>query len=393
MNVAPGLSKRTWTVFGAAFLLYWLSSGLAHPTVYNNYVLLANAWLDGHVWIDQPSPAIDALRYMGHYYIIEAPMPAVLLLPLTAIFRTDANQTFVAILCAAVTVAAFDVVLGRLEIDGTRRYWLLALAGTGTVLWWCASFPAVWMFAHICGAMFLMLFLAEWYGLRRPWLLGLLIACAALSRFPIVLAALPFAWLLWKDERPDRLRALLQAIAGAAPLFVLYALYNEARWQTPADVGYTLWYHEDQVGQPTGSPFRLEYLPFNLYSFFLLAPQFDVSFPWLHPTGLGVSLTLTTPAFALALGARGSRETLALAAATLLVALPSLTYYVNGFEQFGMRHAMDVLPLLLVLCARGIDRVPRAMWIALIAASILANAYGEWYSWAYKAFTVVPRPQ
>jgi len=390
--VTPAFNPRTWTIFGIAFLAYLVSSGFAHPTVYDNYTLLANAWLDGHVWIDQPSPAIDALDYMGHYYIIEAPMPAVLMLPLVAIFRDNANQTLIAIICAAATIAAFDVILGRMAVAAVHRWWLLAFATFGTIVWWCASFPAVWMYAHIAGAMFLMLALAEWFGHRRPWVVGLLLACAAMSRFPIVLAALPLGALLWLESPEDqRVRRLLNFIAGAIPLFVLYALYNEARWQTPADIGYTVWYHQDSVGQPTGSPFRLEYLPFNLYSFFMLAPQFEPTFPWIKPTGLGVSLTLTSPALLIAFGMQRSRETIAFAVAALLVAIPSLLYYVNGFEQFGMRHAMDFLPLLLVLCARGIARFPAVGSAALICLSIAANAYGEYYSWAFLGFTVVPR--
>jgi hypothetical protein len=389
--VRRAFEPRTWIIFATAFVVYVICSGFAHATFYNNYVLLANGWLDGHVWIDHPSSAIDALGYMGHYYIIEAPMPAVLMLPLVAIFRTDANQTFVAVICAAALVAALDVALDRMTVAQPQRTWLLVFAGLGTVLWWCASFPAVWMFAHIAGAMFLTFFLAEWYGHRRPWLLGLLIACAALSRFPIVLAAIPFAWWLWVDSPPDkRVRSLLSAVAAALPLFILYAAYNEARWHTMTDVGYTLWYHQDQVGQPTGSPLRLQYLPFNLYSFLLLAPQFEPTFPWIHPTGLGVSLTLTSPALVLALGAPRSRETTLLALAAGLVAVPSLLYYVNGFEQFGMRHAMDFLPPLILLCARGVDRFPSTVVLVLIGLSVAANAYGEWYSWAFHGFTVVP---
>lgn len=391
--MTPAFTGRTYIVFAVALAAYTVSSGFIHPTVYNNYALLANAWLGGHVWIDQPSPAIDALDYMGRYYIIEAPMPAVLMLPLGLIFRDSANQTLVAVVCAAVTIAAFDVVLERMAVAAAYRWWLLAFAAFGTIVWWCASFPAVWMFAHIAGAMFLMLALAEWFGHRRPWLIGLMLACAALSRFPIILAALPLVALLWWESPADqRVRRLGSLIAGALPLFILYALYNEARWQTPADIGYTLWYHQDSVGQPTGSPFRLEYLPFNLYSFFMLAPQFQPTFPWIHPTGLGVSLTLTSPALLIALGAARSRETIAIAVAALLVAIPSLLYYVNGFEQFGMRHAMDFMPLLLVLCARGIGRFPASGSFALICYSIAANAFGEWYSWAFLGFTVVPRP-
>ena len=389
----PALSGRTWIVFAIALIAYTASSGLAHPTAYNNYTLLANAWLGGHVWIDQPSPAIDALDYMGRYYIIEAPMPAVLMVPLVAIFRADANQTIVAVICAAATIAAFDVVLARLDVAAAWRPWLLALAAFGTVIWWCASFPAVWMFAHIAGAMFLMFALAEWYGRRRPWLIGVLLACATLSRFPTILAAIPIAWWLYAESAPQqRMRNIANLILGALPLLVLYTLYNEARWGTLADVGYTLWYHQDQVGQPTGSPFRLAYLPFNAYSFFVLAPDYQPTFPWIHPTGLGVSLTLTTPALLLAFGAPArERETIGLWTAAVLIAIPSLLYYVNGFEQFGMRHAMDFLAPVLVLCARGVDRFPRGAALGLVGFSILSNAYGEWYSWAYHGFTVVPR--
>lgn len=390
--MTPALNKRTWAVWGCALALYLVSSGFAHPTVYNNYALLADAWLRGHVWVDQPNAAIDALNYLGRYYIIEAPMPAVLMLPLTALFGVAANQTLVAVICAAIAVAAMDVVLGRMAVDEPTRNWVLAFFGAGTVLWWCASFPAVWMFAHVAATMFLTLALAEWYGHRRPWLVGLALSCAALSRFPIVLAGMVFLWWLWADTpASDRPRRLLSFVAGALPLFAIYAAYNFARWHTFADVGYTLWYHQDQVGKPTGSPFRLEYLPLNLFSFFALAPQFDPAFPWIHPTGLGVSLTLTSPALVLAFGAPRSRETTALWAAVVLVAVPSLLYYVNGFEQFGMRHAMDFLPLLALLCARGMNRFPRGFAIGAIAYSILANAYGEWFSWAYNGFTVVPR--
>jgi hypothetical protein len=391
--MTPAFGKRTWIIFAGALVLYFVSSGFAHDTVYNNYVLLAYALLHGHIWIAQPSPGIDALDYLGRYYIIEAPMPALLVMPLTAIFATDANQTFVAIIAAAVTVAALDVVLGRVGVAAAPRTWVVALCAAGTVLWWCASFPAVWMFAHIAGAMFFTLALAELFGKRRAWLCGLLLACAALSRFPAVLAFIPLAWLFWVETEPQRrMRELGSFALGAAPLFVIYALYNFARWGTPADIGYTLWYHQDQVGMPTGSPFRLQYLPFNLYSFFFLAPDFQPAFPWIRPTGLGVSLTLTSPALLLAFGAPlREKRTMALWACVVLVAIPSLLYYVNGFEQFGMRHAMDFLPPLLVLAALGMDRLSRALGVGLIVYSIAANAFGEWYSWTYHGFTVVPR--
>jgi len=105
-----------------------------------------------------------------------------------------------------------------------------------------------------------------------------------------------------------------------------------------------------------------------------------------------VALTFTSPALALAfLTSPRTREGLVFWSAAVLTALPSLFYYVNGFEQFGMRHSLDFTAFLLPLVARGLQRCPSALSFALIAYSIAANAYGVWYSWAYHGFTVVPR--
>jgi hypothetical protein len=395
MNAAawrPALTPRTVIVFALAFLFYHISSGAGH-TPYDNYIRLADAWLHGRLWIVDPGPGIDAINYAGHYYIIEPPLPALLALPAVLVWGADANQSLLCVACAALAVAAADVLLGRLALPQTARNWLLYFFAAGTVLWWCAAFGAVWMYAHVVAVMFATCALAEWYGQRRAWLLGLLIGCAALSRFPVILCVPPFLyWLAKQTAPPQRGRQLLLFGAGLAPLLLLLAAYDQARWGTPLDVGYTLWYHRDEVGEPTGSPFRLAYLPFNLYSFFMLAPSFYKAFPWLRPSSYGVSLVLTSPALFLALAAPWrSAQTRALWAAVALVALPSLLYYVNGYEQFGMRHSLDFLPFMLPLAARGFVRTPAGLGLPLVAYSFAANAYGMWYSWTYHAYTVVPR--
>jgi hypothetical protein len=387
------INRRPLIVFAIALVVFLISTGLRN-TPYDNHVLLADAWLHGRVWVDGPVWGVDAMRYGGHWYIIEGPFPAVLLLPLVAIFGLQANQVIVAAICAAIAVAAADVLFERMGIEPRLRNWLVAFFGFGTVLWWCTSFPAVWMFAHVIGAMFAVLILAECYGKRRPALIGLLIACMALTRFSMILAALPVAYWLFAGETQEPQttgRSVRSFLLGMAPLLVLYVAYNYARWHTFTDIGYTVWYHNDQVGEPTGPPFKLHYLPFNVYSFLFYPPAFTLDFPWLKPTAMGVALTFTSPALALAfLTSPRSREGAVWWSATALTALPSLLYYVNGFEQFGMRHSLDFTPFMLPLVARGLARYPNALSLGLIAFSIAANAYGVWYSWAYHAFTVVP---
>ncbi len=391
----PGISRRSFFIFALALIIYLISTGF-RDTTYNNHVLLAYAWLHGHIWIDGPVAGIDALLYQGHYYIIEGPLPAVMLLPFVAIFGLDTNQVMLAAVCAAVAVAASDVLFGRMGMEPRLRNWLVAFVGFGTVLWWCTAFAAVWMLAHVIAVMFAFLILAECYGKRRPALVGFLISCMSLTRFPMILSAIPISYWLFAGEGTEgaqpRGKGTWAFVLGIAPLLVLYAAYNYARWHTLGDIGYTLWYHQDQVGEPTGPPFKLHYVPFNVYSFVFYPPVFIEVFPWLKPTSFGVALTFTSPALILAfLTSPRTREGMVFWSATALTALPSLLYYVNGFEQFGMRHSLDFTPFTLPLIARGLQRCPSALSFGLIAYSIAANAYGVWYSWAYHGFTVVPR--
>ncbi|MBV8644125.1 MAG: hypothetical protein JO225_09445, partial [Candidatus Eremiobacteraeota bacterium] len=68
-------------------------------TPYDNYVLLAySIWFDHHLWIDSlwPGPAIDAVLFDGHRYIVNDPVPALLMIPLVAFVGVAANQTLLA---------------------------------------------------------------------------------------------------------------------------------------------------------------------------------------------------------------------------------------------------------------------------------------------------------
>lgn len=390
--VTPGSAYRFWIVAGLGFLLYFVSSGFAEPSAYNNYSLLAYAFLHGHVWIPQPGGAIDAVTFEGKYFIVEAPMPAIMMMPMALIAGTDANQTLACVVSGAIAVAAADLLFVRMGIASRLQFWLVAALAVGTDLWWCSAFGAVWMFAHVATVMFLMLALAEWYGKRRQWLFGLLLGCAVLSRFPVILSLPVFiVWELLGQDR-HRVKRVAQMVAGFAPIALFEILYNYARWHVPSDLGFMIFYHEDQnMGSPVGSPFSIEHVPFNLYSWLFLAPQFYVQTPWIRPTGFGVALTFTSPELLIAFSARLTRETVMLWLAAVLVAIPALLYFTNGFEQFGMRHTLDFTPFLFGLIARGLDERPSGTSLALIVAGFLANLYGVWYSWTYHAFSVVPQ--
>jgi hypothetical protein len=382
------IARHPWRSIaaGVAALLVTFAVSAGHHTIWNNYVLLAQAFWGGHVWVDSPYSAIDALTYGTHQYVIEAPLPGLLMMPLVAIWGDQANQTTLAIILAGVAIGATWEVCERLGLDWRKNVWLCGFALAGTDLLWCATQGDVWFIAHVCAFAFTMLALGELFGKRRAWLVALFGACAFESRFGMVLALPVYAYLLLSDvERPFRFdpmwrRSLGGLVAVLAPVGALWVLYNQARWGTWNDVGYTLWYHHDQIGVSSRGPFGWGYLPNQLQSFFVQGPVFIGSYPWVIPKMGGQSLLWTSPALVLAFFARGQTRTIiAMWIAVVLCAAPNFLYYVNGFAQFGMRHALDFEPFLIVLIALAIrTRIP-AWGYALMAYSMAVGLWGCWF--------------
>jgi len=376
---------RIKPAYVAGFAAFVITAAISHlrATPYTNYVLLAQAWLQGHAWINWPGQYIDALPYSdGHYYVIEAPMPAVLLLPLVAIFGLQANQTLVSVLLASVAIGAAFELGERFGLSRASNIWICAFLLVGTDLLWCAMLGDVWFIAHVSAVCFTMLALVELAGKQRGWLVALWAACAFESRFSLALAVPIYCVTLSlsKGGTQERSRALASFFAVLVPVAALWLFYNHVRWGTWTDVGYTDWYHQDSAGMPTGSPFRLSYLPYQLWSFFVQAPDQVPVFPGLRPSLSGVALTWTSPALVLAFLARAPwRWTIALWALVLLTAAPNFLYYVNGYAQFGMRHALDFEPFLVALMMLGVrDRFPHWGYY-LIAYSVAAGLWGCWY--------------
>jgi hypothetical protein len=378
---------RIKPAFVAALVAFAVTALISHlrATPYNNFVLLAQALLHGHTWIDWPGTYIDALNYGGRYYVIEAPLPAVAILPLVAFFGANANQTVLAVVLAAVAIGAAWELGEWLGVRRANIAWICAFLLAGTDLLWCATLGDVWFLAHVSAVCFTMLALAELAGKRRGWLVALLAACAFESRFSMIGALPVYVYMLLPARTEvDEQRQNVMRIASFASVLVaagiLWTLYNLARWGTWYDIGYTTWYHQDQAGSPTGSPFRLSYLPYQLWSFFVQMPTQLPSFPGLRPEYSGVALTWTSPALVLALFARRPvRWVVALWIAAILTAIPNFLYYVNGYAQFGMRHALDFEPFLVALMLLA-ARERLAMWArALIVYSCAAGLWGCWY--------------
>ena len=375
-----------WSISYAVIVIVGLLvSSHFRTTPYSNDLVLAQAMVKGHLWVDRHDSLIDSLTYRGHNWIIEGPVPALLLVPIVAIFG-NANQTTEALwLCVLALIAGWRL-LQNLGLPDKRVFVLMLFFFAGTDLWWCSMLGDVWFISHTAAVAFTFLALGEAFGKRRGWVVGLWAVMALGSRFSMI-GALPFYFAVLAGAGPERRRRLIGFGSAVAVGAVLWITRNEIQYGTFNDLGYTLFYQQDPWGmQPGGGPFRLSYFPYEVWSFFFQAPVLaewrqQAVWPIFKCDTHGVALTFTSPALVLAFLAPRNRLSIMLWATAALVAAPSFFYYLNGWVQFGMRHALDFEPFLLVLMALAIrarERIP-AWGMALIAWSVLFGTWGVWW--------------
>ncbi len=353
-------------------------------TNFDNYALLADAFMHGHAWITWPGDYIDAIPYNGQRYIIEAPFPALIVAPFVLIWGpTGIAQSTASIVAGAAAMAFFWLLFRRLGLRRAQRLALCAFAFAGTDLWWCSSIGDVWFYSPVVAVACTALALWECFGRKRAWLIGLAAICAFESRGTTAPAILMYPLLFSSGSASDVRRKWIAYGSVLAAGAFAYIAYNEIRWQTASDLGYTLFCAQDTYCAQT--PFGLKYLPYELYSFFVRAPDLVLSnltiaeYPYLHISSEGIALTFTSPALLIAFWCRRSRAEIALWITAVLVAIPEFTYYVNGFKQVGMRHALDFEPFLIALMAFAFRARGYRWFYLLIAFSVIVGVWQVWY--------------
>ena len=357
-------------------LTFSFTSGLK-PTSFNNFVWLADAWLHGHLYLPHfPGAYIDAMPYHGRAWVVEAPTPAILLVPFVAIWGLQTNQTMLGIALAGLATYGVWRTAEYLGLDFRARLLCAAFLAFGTSLGYCATDGGVWFTAHLGAVSFTSLALAELYGEGRPWLIAIWASLAAFSRYPLLLALPGYAALLYARSR--RFNLLTGYVAALVPVAIASIIFNYARWGTLQDIGFPLWYKMMDIRARSGlAAFDIHYLPMQLTAYFITGPTLSSTFPWVRPDKFGLALTWMSPALIVAFFARRPRWDVAIYwILAIVTAGPALLYYDLGGVQLGMRHALDFIPFLLVLMMLAL-REGRAhrLFIWLASYSIVFSLY------------------
>jgi hypothetical protein len=383
--IERALASDGWSAFaiGVLFLAFYAAT-TSPPTPYNELARLARALLHGHTWVDAPS-FMEHVVVNGRSYILHPPLPAVLMLPAVAIWGEAANQTAVAVVLGAISIALWWRLMSRLGLGTPAKVWLTLFFGAGTTLWYEATLGSSWDFVLLASVPFTLAALGEVFGEARPWAVGALAALAALARYDLVMAWPMYVLML--AVRGRRLRELVWMLPGFAGAALVYVAYNEVRFGEPNDVALWIWYARDQyrLSRP-GGPFALRDIPLNLYTLLFMAPGYSDKFPWIHPEFTGQALILMSPAFVLALRPSFLKPLPVLVvAAAALSSGPSLLVYASGFAQLGVRYYVQVYPFLLTLIALGAPRRLDQLTKILIVVSIILVVFFtwqvRWYGW------------
>ena len=362
----------TAAVFVAFLALYAVTGGL-FVSPYNAHVAQAYAFLHGHTYIDPAPEFIEHVDFRGHSYQLHPPLPAILLMPFVAIWGMDTNQSLYCLIGGAVDVALAWRLLGRMGLSTRSRCWLTIFLGAGTTMWFEAINGGSWDLTMVVAVGFTIAALSEIYGQARPGVIGMLAGLSTLARYDLALDFPIFVALIYLRRR--NLRELVWIMPGYLLAAVVYVAFNEARYSTIFDVGLFLW-----IGART-QLFSLRFFVQDFYTLFIMNPIYDDNFPYLHPTGRGLALTFTAPAFVLALRPSiKERMTQLMMAGALLAMLPSLFYFSNGEAQFGARHYVHAYPFLFVLLAMGVPRTGvDQLTKALIITSVVSISFWIWH--------------
>ncbi len=412
-------------VFAFAFLAYYFVGPILNGTKpinwLNFYVPLADAITKGSLNLADVgltgNEHPDLLVKDGKVFLPYGPTPALLLIPSVLLFgASDTTQWVHSMIVGAINVVLFWYILRLLGTSRTTKLLLIPFFAFGTANFYSATTGTLWFYNHVVAVMFLLLAVIFLLRGSNPILPAICLGLAFLARQPMILAAPAFAYFMIRQYHPTvfslewlRDREMLERVAYFAAALVPFVLilfwYNAVRFGGPFDTGLDELYpkYEGQIytiylkynpGADRFGEFDLRNIPLHLYTMFLMPPTFEPApfipadqwsnATWVRPSEYGMSILLTSPVFAYAVLVKNNkvlRNTCWMA--IVLVAIPTLIYYSQGWVQFGYRYLMDYLPFIMILTALGVDqhKSPRAIWIvaALVVLSVAIGFWGRYW--------------
>jgi hypothetical protein len=384
------------TFFLYEHILIW--TGAANQTRYSYWNLLADEFLRGNLYLENPPHTHDLTLYQGKWYVPMPPLPALLMTPLALLIGGEnINTSDLSIFFSAVNAVFVFLILEQLA----KRKWitlsrmgmllLMALFVFGTPHLWVGIRGRAWFVSQIVTVTFLAL--AVFAALRSwsPWLVGISLGAAIATR-PNGIMAWPFICAIavqilkeeygsvsWKQIMEWSIKTIIPMGVAVAGLL----LYNYARFENFLDFGYTS-INGDPVIVANAQRYGLfspHYILTNIKAMFFYLPAIQPGNQWpILPSTAGMNLFLVTPPLIYLFHRYEFKWWILGAWASVFFNFVLLILYHNtGAHQFGYRYILDALiPLIAMLAVALGGKIP---WhfILLLLCSIAFNIYGAYW--------------
>ncbi len=364
---------------------------VSHSPYYN---LLADAFLHGQLHLRiLPEITRDISLFEGNYYLYWGPLPALLAMPLVALFGPYVSDVMQTLVVGSLNAGLFALLLRHVDRSGFipltpgQRAWLVLFFALGTPVTPLPAVGRVWELNSLLSvtcALGAYLAVFSYKGRKAFVLAGLGVAGIMLTRISGIFSAVFLAAYLLKTHWPEGRRSLIvNSLAGLAPVMVtlaLIGLYNFLRFGHALDngFGYQLWGdHFYNLYQQYGA-FHPVFIAPNFYVNYI---QYPFSFQPFNVSGWGGSLFLLSPLFFAMFSAlwQGRKQLYvwALFVSVLLGSIMLLLLFGPGTFQFGLRYALDFILPMILLTAAGMRRWPGWLTAAAVILSVLHFLVGS----------------
>lgn len=381
---------------GAIYLMFALTVGTPwRISTYPYYNYLADAFLHGQLNLRLIPPLTRDLSFFsGNYYLYWGPLPAILIMPLVALFGVGVSDILQSLIIGAVNAGLFALFLRKackirlFDLSRFQRALLVLLFVLGSPHTPLPAVGRVWEISSLLTVTFALLaFLAAFSfdGRKAFFWTGMGVVGVMMTRISGVFIAVFLAWYLLRKYWAMGWKPLLRlCLAGAIPVMVgilLLAAYNWLRFGSPLNNGLNY-----QLSDPNFIDnarqygfFNLHYVWPNLYYQFLVYP-FSINQGNFAVEGWGGSLFLLSPLFFAAPLAlwhdRRNPVTWVLLITILLLSIPLLVNIAPGTLQFGPRYTLDFIVPLFLLTALGMRLLPNWLVSVLVTIAILHYLVG-----------------
>ena len=392
----------------------WMGRGETPPKAY--WDELAEAFLQGRLYLEHPSGTHDLTLYGGKWFVPNPPLPAILLMPFVLLGGSAAgiNMCVYSAVIAGINAGLMFLLLvlafvrkeepfsGQLPLVDVSSYpghsleiagWVTVLFIFGTDHLWLGTTGQMWFISQLLVVTFtLSACVCVICGCSPVWA-GIMLGFGILSRpniFPVWFCLLGlqlhrqsvFPRIKWKETFFWCLKSGIPVVIAVG----LLLLYNKVRFDDWMDFGYVTINGADWILESVQEygMFHPHFLKINADVMLFGLPDLDFSGErfFFQPHVAGYSIFVMTPALIYVFRSFWKNWFAICAWASVLLSIGLLLLYHNtGAEQIGYRYLLDIAAPLSLLTADGLKGRAGRLFKVLTIFSIYVSFAGIywWY--------------